>query len=368
VISALEQNNFILEKILPETSDIAAETEKAIEKAKENNISFIIRIDKGFEEGIKSLQKQEIRTYSIIRNFSITSGISSAKVNATVSAINSHLSDSLISSYSGGKDPDAIKVPVTSVDNTVIGDRMAQINPENVTGFIMSQTVFIPLVMFIIIIFSSQMIGVSVASEKENKTLETLLSTPVSRLSLVTAKMTAAAVTALIMASVYLLGFSYYMKNMTGGALEADPSSQGAIETLGLSISTSGYLLLGLSMFLSILIALAAAMILGAFAEDVKKVQGLLAPLIFFALIPYLFSMFLDIGNSSLPIRLIVYIIPFSHTFLAAPNIFLRNYDSIFLGAAYQLAVFIALAVFAARIFSSDRILTLKLNFGKKRR
>jgi ABC-2 type transport system permease protein len=66
-------------------------------------------------------------------------------------------------------------------------------------------------------------------------------------------------------------------------------------------------------------------------------------------------------------IQIIVYIIPFSHTFLAAPNIFLQNYGIIFIGAAYQFLVFIVLAIVATKIFSSDKILTLKLNFSKKK-
>jgi len=298
---------------------------------------------------------------------SSTAGASSARVGDTINAINNYLGNELIKQDSGGLDPDVIKYPVISIDNTIIGEKSAVISPSEVTSFIMSQTLFIPIVMFIIIIFSSQMIGVSVASEKENKTLETLLSTPVSRLTLVTTKMLAAAVAALIMASVYMLGFSYYMEGLTGGNLSAEESSRGAISQLGLSIGTTGYIMLGISLFLSILIALAIAMILGAFAEDVKKVQGLLAPIIFLIMIPYLFSMFIDIPNSSIFIRLIVYIIPFSHTFLAAPNIFLQNYNVIYMGAAYQFVVFMILAVIATRIFSSDKILTLKLNFGKKK-
>ena len=360
VITALENSNFI-----PEV--ISGTKDEAIKKAGSSDISLVLMIDEGFEEGINDLNKQEIKTYTIVENFSITAGASSAKVGATINAINNYLGNELIKQYSGGLDPDIIKYPVISIDNTIIGEKSAVISPSEVTSFIMSQTLFIPIVMFIIIIFSSQMIGVSVASEKENKTLETLLSTPVSRLTLVTTKMLAAAVAALIMASVYMLGFSYYMEGLTGGNLSAEESSRGAISQLGLSIGTTGYIMLGISLFLSILIALAIAMILGAFAEDVKKVQGLLAPIIFLIMIPYLFSMFIDIPNSSIFIRLIVYIIPFSHTFLAAPNIFLQNYNVIYMGAAYQFVVFMILAVIATRIFSSDKILTLKLNFGKKK-
>lgn len=368
VVLALENSNFIIEMIKPSSSNEADETDKAIQRAKDEDIGFLLSIGKGFEQGLDGLEQQNIKTYSIVKNFSITSGVGSAKVSSTLSAINNYLSGELIKEYSGQDiDPEVIKSPVISIDNTIVGNNIAQINPGEVTSFIMSQTIFIPIIMFIIIIFSSQMIGVSVASEKENKTLETLLSTPISRMTLVTAKMVAAAIAALVMAGVYMFGFSFYMEGMSGGALTTGQNTQGAIEALGLTIGTGGYMLIGLSLFLSILIALAIAMILGAFAEDVKKVQGLLSPIIFVIMIPYLLSMFVDIPNASLAIKVIIYIIPFSYTFLAAPNMFLQNYSIIYIGAIYQFVLFIVLAVIATRIFSSDKILTLKLSFGKKK-
>ena len=50
-------------------------------------------------------------------------------------------------------------------------------------------TIYIPIVLFVAVIFASQMIATAIATEKENKTLETLLSYPVTRTSIVTSKM-----------------------------------------------------------------------------------------------------------------------------------------------------------------------------------
>jgi len=47
------------------------------------------------------------------------------------------------------------------------------------------QTLLIPIVLFMVIMMSAQMIAASIAGEKENKTLETLLSTPVGKGALV---------------------------------------------------------------------------------------------------------------------------------------------------------------------------------------
>ena len=52
---------------------------------------------------------------------------------------------------------------------------------------------FIPIILMMIIIYSSQMVISAIAMEKQNKTLETLLTVPIPRTSIVTAKMLAAA-------------------------------------------------------------------------------------------------------------------------------------------------------------------------------
>jgi ABC-2 type transport system permease protein len=84
-------------------------------------------------------------------------------------------------------------------------------------------------------------------------------------------------------------------------------------------------------------------------------------------MIPYFISLFADINTVSLPVKIFILAIPFSHPFLVSQNLYLGNYGMIFGGLAYMLVVFTVLVVFAARVFSSDKILTMKLRFGKKR-
>jgi ABC-2 type transport system permease protein len=69
----------------------------------------------------------------------------------------------------------------------------------------------------------------------------------------------------------------------------------------------------------------------------------------------------------SLPLKIFVLAIPFTHPFLVSQNLYLGNYGMIAAGLAYMLVVFGVLVVVAARIFSTDKILTMKLSFGKKK-
>jgi ABC-2 type transport system permease protein len=136
---------------------------------------------------------------------------------------------------------------------------------------------------------------------------------------------------------------------------------------LGLTLTGNGYLLLGVSLFFALLCGLAMATILGVLAEDFRSAQTLMMPLMLLILIPYLLSFFADVNSLPLPVKLLILAIPFSHPFLATPNIMLGNYAAVIYGILYMAVVFLVLVVIAARIFSTDRVLTMKLRWGKKK-
>jgi len=53
--------------------------------------------------------------------------------------------------------------------------------------------------------------------------------------------------------------------------------------------------------------------------------------------------------------------------FLAAPQILLGQYMPVFYGMIYLAALFMVFVYIASYIFSTDKILTIKLKFGKKK-
>jgi ABC-2 type transport system permease protein len=263
--------------------------------------------------------------------------------------------------------------PVMTDERVVVGDRSAETSAMTVMAFVSQQTTFIPIVLFLVIVFAAQMIATAIATEKENKTLETLLSYPVSRASLVTSKMTAAGLIALLAAGAYMLGMQRYMDGMTQGlggdaAGEAMQASEAAMVQLGLTFGPSDYAMLGLTLFAGILVALAIAIILGAFAESVKSVGALITPLMVLMLIPYFLTLFLDLSMLPDAARYAVMAIPFTYPFITGPNLFLGNYGVVWFGIVYQLVWFAVFVTIAARVFSSDRILTMKLSLGRKKR
>jgi len=343
--------------------------QEAIDATRASDTNLLLVIPQGFGQSLETQEIKEIETYSYLRTFSIVGSRSSVIINAVIKAINEYLSNDYLKKKIPDLSPEKIKNPIRSKDFVIVKDRMAEGKAEAIAGFVSSQSIFVPIILMMIIIYASQMVISAIAMEKQNKTLETLLTVPISRTSIVTAKMLASGLVGLISAVIYMVGIRSYLGGVMGDIGQAAAASgvTSVIQKLGLAMDTKGFIILGVSLFFAILVALALATILGVLAEDYRSAQSLIMPLIFLVMIPYFLSFFSDPKTLSLPAKILLYAIPFSHPFLTSQNLLLENYSAVLYGILYMLAVFIVLILIAARIFSTDRVLTMKLKFRKKK-
>ncbi|MCS7202111.1 MAG: ABC transporter permease [Dictyoglomus sp.] len=364
VLNNLSFGNFrikLINKLIKEEN-----RENAIKYAKENNINFLMIIPRDFERTVSQFKSKEIEIYSFIKSFSLGSTIGSNLINQVIVSVNRYISNNFLKSKFPEIDPDDLKNPIKSKEFIIVKDKMAEGSTSQVINMVYSQSIFIPIILMMVIMFSSQMVLSAIAMEKQDKTLETLLTVPISRKQIVIAKMMGAGIVGVISAGIYMLGYRSFMTGVMGDVKTSDITSQ-VIQKLGLQLTPSGYFLLGVSLFLAILCALALATILGVLAEDLKSAQGMALPLIFLIMIPYFLSLFSDINSLSLPLKIFILAIPFTHPFLASQNILLGNYSIVAYGIIYMFAVFVVLIFISAKIFSTDRVLTMKLRFGGKK-
>jgi ABC-2 type transport system permease protein len=340
--------------------------EATIEALRKSSTNFLLVIPPGFGESVARFEARPVETFTFMRSFSLSASRNSAVFKAVLSALNNYMSDEYLKQKIAGIAPENLKNPIKSRDFVIIKDRMAEGSASDITGFVFSQSVFIPVILMMIIIYSAQMVISAIAMEKQNKTLETLLTVPIRRTSIVTAKMLAAGLVGLLSAAIYMLAFRFYMKGLTGDMAASSDVSQ-IIRKLGLTMDAKAFVILGISLFFAILCALAMATILGVLAEDFRSAQSLVMPMVFLVLIPYFISFLSDFRTLSLPVKIFVLAIPFSHPFLATQSIILEDYRTVVFGILYMAALFVVLVVIAARIFSTDRVLTMKLRWGRKK-
>lgn len=332
-------------------------------------IDSVIVIPKGFaNDVIVKNKKAELINISSMKTISISGTVSSASSSAGLEAIKEAVKTTLMSEKNINlNDIKFIQDPVKQTDITVVGDKSAKVNTSKLSGFVSTQGIFVPIVIFLLVMYASQMIISAIATEKVDKTLETLLSAPVSRVSVLSAKMLAAAMVAALNAIVYMIGFSSFMNGMTGGATKESGNVSKYVSELGLKLQGMDYVFLGMQMFLTILIALSVSLILGALAKDVKSAQTLIMPVMFAAMIPYMITLFIDVNSLSIVPKLLIYAIPFTHTFIAVDNILFAK-DTLFWGGfAYQIVFLAVCMFFAVRVFMTDKLFTIRLSLGQKK-
>ena len=197
------------------------------------------------------------------------------------------------------------------------------------------------------------------ALEKENKTLETLLTLPVSRSSVIAGKLVASAIVGLLMAGIYMVGFSYYMSSAT-------MSSNINLADYGLQLDAVDYVLVGLSVFASLMAALSLCMVIGAFATDYKSSQTLVMPVIVLAIIPMFISLATDFSTLPLAGKIFMFSIPFSHPMMSIRLLMFDDYGLVIAGIIYSALFAVAMIAVAAWLFKTDRLLTGRM--GKKTR
>ena len=348
--------------------------------------SFVL-IPEGFAEAVQKGEKPEVLSISKIKGSAAFSNMSNGPEN-TLSAITLYVSQKLADQK--GVTTDQLKTiedPLTVTEHTVVADKSAKVSVGAVVSKVMMQNMILPLIVMVLIMLTSQSLIASISNEKIDKTLETLLSTPVSRGSVITAKMLAAAIVALINAGVMMIGFTSYtsgmMSSMTSDIASSMPKeaadsakdalssvlpSGDALGQLGLQLGAADYLLIGVQLFITIMICLALSIILGALVNDSKSSQTMLLPIMMMVMIPWMITMFTDVSSLPTAAKVLVYLIPFTHTFTAMPNLMFGNMTEFWLGLGYQIIVFAVVMFFALKLFKSDKILTISLNFGQKSR
>lgn len=333
----------------------------------------VVILPKGFSEAVENNESPEIISVARMKSASMMSNVSGGNMGA-VTLINKCISE--VFAENAGltvEDVARINSPVKVVSQTVVSDKSAEIASEAVMSKIMMQNMMLPIIVFVLIMMTSQGLMSGISNEKIDKTLETLLSAPVSRTAILGSKMLAAALVAMLNAVCFMFGFSSMMSTATEEATadissaltEIMPTEQ-ALEQLGLSLGIGDYILVGIQLFLTIMICLCLSLMLGSLINDAKQAQTMIMPLMFGAMIPYIISMIGDINALPIAARIFVYAIPFTHTFSAIPNLMFGNYTIFYIGLAYQAIVFVICMYLALRLFKSDKILTTSLNLGQK--
>ena len=347
---------------------VAAEGDSAalLKQAKALGIDWIVVIPAGLAESVAAMRPVTVDVYNIVTSFSVTQAVRGFALKSVLQKVNERIAARRFERAYPGSAAGAAREAVRPREFVAIRDRVALGNADMLMKVVFSQLFLIPVILLMILIYSSQMIAASIGQEKENKTLETLLTVPINRVNIVFGKMLGAGVVALIISALFIGAMVYYTGSFAEGMPRAGGADLGGLAQLDLGLTLRSYLLLGAGLFLAVLCALSLTTLLAVFADDAKSAQMTVTPLMMLVLLPYFFTMFFDLGSASVGVKVLIYAIPFSYPFMTPNAVMFGNYGLIFAGYGYMALFAAACIVIAARIFATDRILTAKLHFRRK--
>ncbi|MCL2785828.1 MAG: ABC transporter permease [Methanomassiliicoccaceae archaeon] len=322
-----------------------------------SNISVLLVFDADYSANIAAIaggsgtEKGIISVYWSDVNTGVFGAMSSMLIGEMISYINTRTAASII----GGSNPVFLQSPVDSPKGMNItffnGKVYEGYTPSDISGALQSQSFLMPILIMIIITMIGGMIISSMGNEKENKTLETLLTLPVKRTTIVSGKLMGSAIAGLVFGAAYLIGMYFYTNSVwsTGTVSLSD---------LGLTLAATDWLIVAAMIFLAILSALGICMILGAFVKNYKAAQTLTLPISVLAMIPMFVTMFADYSTLPSAFQAALFAIPFTHPMMVMNNLMLGDTFMVWAGLGY-LALFSAAMIYiTVRIYNSDILLT----------
>lgn len=337
--------------------------EGALLAFQETNASVLLFIREGYSKNITSGKKGNIKLFTNLESLTIAETGRTGVIDSQLRAYNVEFSKSRIDELlqQAGKlvEPEAVRNPISTSYASLIKGNVLEIHPQAIFGLLMSQSIMLPIMMMIMVMFAIQMAATSIAIEKEQKTLETLMTLPVSRLTIMSGKLTGSIVIAVAGAIAYMIGFGYYVNSAFGFAPELTSMNLG---DAGLGLQPLGFILLGIAIFVTLVSGLALAISLAVFTDSVRSAQSLTGFLIIPVIIPAIILMFTEIEMLPEAVRWVLLVIPYTHSIVASKAVFLGNYLVVIQSIAYISAFTVAVLYMAARIFSTERVITGRIS------
>jgi len=337
---------------------------EAMKIALEKGVLSVIVIPEGFSKNISNMKPGVLKIYHLISEVSFTATGLRGKVEALVNRFSRTLSQSIALAH-GITNLNFIVKPVVSDASIMFRGRSIPLQLwGSLTGSFMA-TAWIPL---IVVIFAASMAATSIGVEKEEKTLEVLLTLPISRFKLALSKFIGTMIIAIIQSIAYVAGYTYYMysifKSFESEASGALFSPFQALRWLALSISDLA--LIGLAIFLTILLGASLGLLLGSFGTDVRSSTSMVQFVAMPAFIIGMILAYMDLSIMPETTRYTLALLPFSSPIMSIKSIFINEpilgWVSCLASTCYTIVAIYGMS----RMFSSERLLIGRIKARRK--
>jgi len=347
--------------------------DEIIDIASDLGLDLVIVIEEGFTESIIRGLPAKVTVINLLREISFLSGATSG-VRA-VNALKDYLGRRLLRGT--GVRLEVVKNPVVAEYLNYLESKgiIMRGDPGTLMGSLGMASFFLPLILMIISVTVIQMSATSMAVENEERTLETLLTFPISRLGILGAKLLGAFSVSMIGSIFNFIGFiayfyifSFYMSPPSSMPLRADAEEAG-MNTLFLLISGPGISYIFVSMVATLLFMASLGIMIGALSRDVRIASTLTGPLSMAVFIPGYYVAFVSSGSIHPILRTLFYVIPFTQPVIMSRDLVAAKLPietPVYLLASFIMSLCVIYVT--AKLFSLETLSNIQRKLSRIRR
>mgnify|MGYP000067656148 CR=1 FL=1 len=351
---------------------------KVLDYLRENNLTSldaVLVIPPDFTAKVLAKQQVTLVAINLIRELGFFGSVSLKGLRVST----------IINDYLGKKYLEGTKVALEVVKNPVVPLSVSYLqnkdlvifgDPSTVLTSISFTAFFIPIIIMIISVTVIQMSATSMAVENEEKTLETLLTFPISRSKILFSKLFGSFLVSLLGSSLNIFGFLLYIRIYSTVFESIIPEQERSssefaffkFTTFVISPTDLVYVLISIVLMLFFMASL--GIVIGALSSDVRIASTLTGPISMFVFVPGYLIAFTDISKFDPIIRNILFSIPITQPMALIKTSVISNLSpyetSIYLVTSFLISI--VLIAITAKIFSLETLSRLQRALSRLRR
>ena len=278
--------------------------------------------------------------------------IKSQYVMDALSQLNQNLSYSLLSAK-GIADYRAISSPLNFSIYTNINKRIYDVGPAELYEVTQLQVLLVPMLLASLSLLVAEMSATSIAVENEEKTLEMILTFPISRSSILLSKMVTSFIIAIVGTAFYIGGMLIYLLAMP---------ELGSIPAQLIVLTFPEIMIFIISLIVATIFSAVLGIIVGILSEDVRVANTYIGIITIPVIIPAIVYMLGgSVGTSPLPLKLIMLALPPTYPIAVAKSFITARIPEYVLPGLGVSVLETALLIFvASRLLVPEKLVRIK--------
>ncbi|MCJ7721989.1 ABC transporter permease [Candidatus Bathyarchaeota archaeon] len=148
--------------------------DEALTQVQESNVTNLVIVPSGFSQNII---EGKTATLTVYTPFKGGGGIAASTQSSAINSLLGSFENAIVNQRINEGFPEAnsteILNPIILSEKSIVKGKSADVSPDILFGLMMTQSTIMPVGMITLLVFAMQLAATAVASEKEEKTLET---------------------------------------------------------------------------------------------------------------------------------------------------------------------------------------------------